>query len=153
MLVVMMTIIVMMRMMTMMIEMYEIYDTMIMLDSMVGSIYRLQGKPQHKVIASPSSPFSSAHLVFHHQQLRGQSLVIPRHQHQIPCGFTYINSLMTYLVTKQMMILIMMMVVIMVSMMVLEMMVECRKLIDYKGSHSTKSWHYHPHPSLQLIDL
>jgi len=46
---------------------------------------RLQGKPQHKVIASPSSPFFSVHIVFHHhqQQLRGHSLVLPRHQHQI----------------------------------------------------------------------
>jgi hypothetical protein len=75
--------------------------------------YRLQGKPQHKVIASPSSPFSSAH----------QSLVLPRHQHQILCYTTHNNSRISYLVTKKMMILIMMMVLV-VTMMMLEMMVE-----------------------------
>ena len=57
----------------------------------------------------------------------------PRHQHQILCGTTRIDSLMTYLITKQMMILILMMIMIM------EMMVESWKHIGYKVSHNTKS--------------
>jgi hypothetical protein len=52
------------------------------------------------------------------------------HEHQILCYTTHINSLMTYLVTKQIITLIMMMVV--VTMMMLEMMVvtKARLLFD-----------------------
>ena len=76
---------------------------------------------------------SSSHLVFHHQQLRGQNLVLSRHQYQILCYTTHIDSLMTYLITKQMMILILMMI------MIIEIMVESWKHIGYKVSHNTKS--------------